>query len=279
MKFSQRIGKTEVRQISQKEEIDEVLKNNIWNILSLFFLRGINDRDWEDVSENDYNLCLNLWVNFFSERVDHYPKNGAEMHYRISYFFFRCNWYEIYDFIEFLIKNYRSDIGESDKISENLVNALNKVLEKEMSAYRIIDHNVTEITSNEEMSSIEESLQIADRYKPVKEHLKRALELFSDRKKPDYRNSIKESISSVEAIASIVTGTPKSTLGDALNKIDLHPALKKAFSNLYGYTSDADGIRHKLLDESTVKQEDAKFMLVSCSAFINYLVQKELSKK
>ena len=55
----------------------------------------------------------------------------------------------------------------------------------------------------------------------------------------------------------------------------LHQALKKAFSALYGYTSDADGIRHALLDESTLTKADARFMLISCSAFVNYL--KELS--
>ncbi len=57
-------------------------------------------------------------------------------------------------------------------------------------------------------------------------------------------------------------------------KISLHPALKDAFSSLYGYTSDAEGIRHALLDEPNLSFEDAKFMLVSCSAFINYLISK-----
>lgn len=43
---------------------------------------------------------------------------------------------------------------------------------------------------------------------------------------------------------------------------------------MYGYTSDEDGIRHSLLEESTLKFMDAKFMLVSCSAFINFLIDK-----
>jgi hypothetical protein len=60
------------------------------------------------------------------------------------------------------------------------------------------------------------------------------------------------------------------------NKVGLHGALKKGFSSLYGYTSSADGIRHALglLEEPNLSFEDAKFMLVSCSAFINYLVSK-----
>jgi len=54
----------------------------------------------------------------------------------------------------------------------------------------------------------------------------------------------------------------------------MHSALKSAFSSLYGYTSDADGIRHALLNEPNLYFEDAKFMLVSCSTFINYLIIK-----
>ena len=57
-------------------------------------------------------------------------------------------------------------------------------------------------------------------------------------------------------------------------KIDMHPALKTAFNKLYGYTNDEQGIRHSLLEKDTVDFEDAKFMLVSCSAFINYLTIK-----
>ena len=108
--------------------------------------------------------------------------------------------------------------------------------------------------------------------------MRNALDLLSNRKSPDYRNPIKESISAVEAICKIITGKQKATLGGALKeiekKIKLHPALKNAFNSLYGYTNDAEGIRHALLDKSSLSFEDAKFMLVSCSAFTNYLISK-----
>ena len=54
-------------------------------------------------------------------------------------------------------------------------------------------------------------------------------------------------------------------------RIKLHGALKSAFNSLYGYTSGAKGIRHALLEEANLTFDEAKFMLVSCSAFINYL--------
>jgi len=70
----------------------------------------------------------------------------------------------------------------------------------------------------------------------------------------------------------------KASLPDALAAIEkkttLHASLKQGFVKLCGYTSDADGIRHALLEEPNLDIEDAKFMLVSCSAFVNYLVVK-----
>jgi len=59
-------------------------------------------------------------------------------------------------------------------------------------------------------------------------------------------------------------------------KLPLNKNLKDAFIQLYHYTSSAEGIRHAigLLEEPNLNFEDAKFMLVTCSAFINYLISK-----
>ena len=72
-------------------------------------------------------------------------------------------------------------------------------------------------------------------------------------------------------------------MGKALNKLEreglfLHSLLKSAFDKLYAYTNQEDtGIRHALMDDEenyTPTAEEALFMLVSCSAFINYLSRK-----
>jgi len=55
----------------------------------------------------------------------------------------------------------------------------------------------------------------------------------------------------------------------------IHPSLSEAFKKLYGYTCDEGGIRHAMInDNEQVKQEDARFMLIACSAFVNYLTDK-----
>ena len=65
---------------------------------------------------------------------------------------------------------------------------------------------------------------------------------------------------------------------DALKLLEsqrpFHPAFKEALVKLYGWTSDESGIRHAIRDAENVERADAQFMLVACSAFVNYLMTR-----
>jgi hypothetical protein len=105
--------------------------------------------------------------------------------------------------------------------------------------------------------------------------MKAALTLLTQRERPDYRNSIKESILAVESMARIVTGEEKATLGKLLGILEsngrINSALKTGFGAIYGWTSDTNGIRHAMTDVASVDSADATFYLVACSAFANYV--------
>lgn len=152
--------------------------------------------------------------------------------------------------------------------------AYNLVMQQEYMGYRLIKGQARPITDENEIRTVKETIDT--KYSEVKQHIGKSLNFLSDRKAPDYANSIKESISAVERMCSIILGHA-TTLGDALKHLEdsgvtIHPALKGAFSKLYGYTSDASGIRHAgELGGKDSTFEEAKFMLVSCCAFINYL--------
>jgi hypothetical protein len=246
--------------------MNEDLRNSLWNALVLFYFGNVNIKR---------NLLALLWVFYFKKPIDLYKSRFTLVFEETKKYFFSCEWYEVYDLIEFIANNY-----PDNQVNLNFMQFCNSILERESSAYRFVSGIIAPITSEIEIAQIEESLEKTKSLKGVHAHLKRALELLSDRKNPDYRNSIKESISAVESICKLITGEDKATLGKALGKIEkegkikIHPALKKAFENLYGYTSDAEGIRHGLLDEPNLDFEDAKFMLVSCSAFVNFLIGK-----
>jgi hypothetical protein len=179
----------------------------------------------------------------------------------------------VYDFLEFTA-NY----GLEEQRAVAYAEGCNLLLTKHAAAYRLVAGRITPITSDEEIASVEQSLGLTGRFAAAAEHMRTALARFSDRNSPDYRNSVKESISAVESVCQIIAGDSKATLGDALKRLGVHKALEKGFSAIYGYTSDADGIRHALLEESEVGADDAKFFLVSCSAFVNYLISRSAAR-
>jgi len=272
--FSQRMGIKPVKTVIQVDFMDDDLRNSLWNALCLFYWSKV-EGDWILSLINAHiDLLLKiLWLDYFKKPIDTLSNYWSEMREKIKKYFFNCEWYEVYDFIEFIANNY-----PDKKVNTKFMEFCNSLLERELSAYRFVGGKITQITSEIEISEIEEALENSKPLKGVNTHLKRALDLLANRKSPDYRNSIKEAISAVEAICKLITREKRATLGQALKRIEekvsLHPSLKNAFNNLYGYTSDAEGIRHALLDEPNLSFEDAKFMLVSCSAFINYLISK-----
>jgi hypothetical protein len=279
MRFSERYGYKKVREIVQIDSIDEPLRNALWSLLKVFVWdhmrasTGMYGGYYLSAGSNKEirELCNRLWFSFFKKPLDQLDDEWAKVHSQLRKYFFGCEWYEVYDFLEFVATNY-----ERYQFKGNFIASCNKALEKEISAYRFVDGLISRITEQQEVDEIERALETA--LGPVRTHLRRALELLSSRDAPDYRNSIKESISSVESLAAIAVGADKGTLGQLIKRLEdeiqLHPALRIAFSSLYGYTSDEGGIRHALMESENVRFEDAKFFLVVCSAFINFVEAK-----
>jgi hypothetical protein len=259
--FSERMGL--VKKVLQKDSMDEPLKNALWNATFLLFLSGSDHYD-----EVGHDLLKILWADLYHQPVDGFPHTPNYAINLIKERYMAGSWASVYDFVEFIaqlqIRGYR----------DNYVEACNWALVKHVSAYRLVDCVVTPITSDEEIVAVEQALSQGGKFAPAAQHLKTALARFSDRSSPDYRNSVKESISAVEAVCQIITGDSKATLGRALKQLNVHKALESGFSAIYGYTSDADGIRHALLGESSIDEDDARFFLVSSSAFVNYLINK-----
>jgi hypothetical protein len=209
-------------------------------------------------------------MGFFKQPADKFP---YEFYGWLRDWFYKAPWFEVYDFIEALY----SELKDSSTAAE-LAELTNQFLETEMSAFRLVDGHIADITSKEEIEAIEAAGRDTQTLGPVHTHLREALAKLTDRKNPDYRNSIKEAVSAVEGICQLITGDRKATLGTALKKakdagVQLHPALEQAWIKLYGYTSDAGGIRHALTDEPNIGRSEATYMLVSCSAFVSHLIE------
>ena len=83
------------------------------------------------------------------------------------------------------------------------------------------------------------------------------------------RDSIKEAVSAVEVVVRLIGRG--NTLGAALKNVDvdMNEASRLGLDKIYGWTNGPDGIRHAMMDEPNVSLEDARFMVVACSAFVN----------
>ena len=274
-RFSQRIGIIPEQKQIQIDYIDDELKSRLWNVVYKIIIEDMMSRDthflgrFKDFAEQIYH-------NFYKKSVDSIPDYKSTFIKQLKVNFFSWEWYKIYDFIEFLlhIEKFIPDITE-------FIDACNNILREEFSGYQIVNDQIAPITNNIEINEVENAVKNSENFTSLRGaniHLNKALEMLSDKKNPDYRNSIKESISAVEAVAKVISNNSKDSLGAALDKIkgkiDLHPSLERGFKQIYGYTSDSSGIRHALMDNSSCYQEDALYILVCSSSFINYLVTK-----
>ncbi|MFZ1702344.1 MAG: hypothetical protein WBO10_02730 [Pyrinomonadaceae bacterium] len=277
--FSQRLGIGSLEKTVQRASIDDELRNRLWSGLKVFIWdkwmpRPVYQKNLYDKHAVDA-LVVDCWCNYFKKPIDTMRGFSPDIHSSdyatIRDFFFNGEWWEVYDFIEYLLGNVQVSWGEP------LSATLNQYLEEENAAYRIVHNQVVEITNPQEIESVGEALNASSAL--ARTHLARSLELLSDKHQPDYRNSIKESISAVETVCKEITGNCKATLGECLKEIEshsaIHPAFREALNKLYGYTSDEGGIRHSLKEtKSEPSYADAKFMLVASAAFANYLRTK-----
>jgi hypothetical protein len=265
--FSQRKGLVAASELIQVESMTIGLRNSLWNALDSAIWSS-KDFMWKQYGQAEIvPFARSLWFHHFKEPMDSIPERSVQCLAQIRTHFYEAVWNEVYDFLEFVVKHY-------DRTRPRLAGFLNAILERELSGYRFVDGILVDVTSREELQMLDEAL--ADtRFAGTAAHLKRSLELYAHRETPDYRNSIKESISAVEAIARVVAENQKATLGDALKAIEkrgkLHQSLKEGFLRIYGYTSDEGGIRHAMLDEPQITANDAKYFLLSCTSFCNYL--------
>lgn len=278
MKFSERLGYKPIKAQLQVEEISDELKNSLWSAFLESFFKLIPNDEYNGYKLIEYTRAL--WFSFFKLPLDRSPiyyydynrvrVDKDELLKTLRQFFLHNqNWYDPYDLLQFSIEYADGEF----------LPFINRILEREKSGYRFVNGELIQITSKTEIEEIEEAVKSTNNIEAVSLHLNAALKYLSDKERPVYRNSIKESISAVESICKIYTKNEKSTLGDVLTKLEnegsIHPALKKAFSALYGYTSDSAGIRHALTEnDRQVDFHEAKFMLVTCTSFINYLLSK-----
>lgn len=270
-KFSARTGIVNSTPVIQTESMNNELKNSIWN-----FIYSQYTSQW------DYWIPLSKFIAQFFRKtpVDELPYSDYDCREWVKGYFYSLEWYKVYEFIEFMVENNSKILDRPQLRGDKLIHVYNIIFEKELSGYRFISGVLAPISNPTETSEISDAIETTTRTGMLgaHQHLETALKLFGKKPEPDYRNAIKEAVSAVESMVKQLSNSDSQGLTGALlaleEKLEIHGALKQGFIKLYGYTSDENGIRHAILDEPNVGFDEAKYMIVSCSAFVNYLISK-----
>ncbi len=178
--------------------------------------------------------------------------------------------------ISSLYSSYMSGVGYSEKVFfVDLHSRFNKLFEAECLGYRFINKTLTPITNPLEIESIEKACQ--DASGKARTHFDKALAYLTDKGGRDYKNSVKESVCAVESTFSLYLPEKCNTLTKMLDAIMkeniIHGELGETMQHLYWYACDEEGVRHGGQKEfKTVGFDEAKLVLLTCSAFVNYCI-------
>ncbi|AIF69724.1 hypothetical protein PAP_06645 [Palaeococcus pacificus DY20341] len=220
-----------------------------------------------------------LWDSYFrlplNKLREDWTEDWKELYEMLENYFFGCEWYEVYDFLEFVVNNW-----PDQERNREFMECCNRVLEEENAGYRFINGMIVPIFEKTEISEIETAFENVKPWKGVYDDLFSALKHLSDREHPNYKDSVVASIRAVEGVAKLITHR-HGTLGELMPKVqqvlELDEHFAKAIGQLWRYTntvarhSDPEG-------EKMPEFEEAKFVLVTSCAIINYLITKANKK-
>lgn len=282
--FSERYGYEPLPQPMRLGEISDDLRREIWNKTRELFQsrsRPEMSSSWGSTYfvESETGFIERVLGKFLKKPEDEIDTSytGALAHFKTL--ILKSPFNVVLDLIE-EIANHKPMYAHRWELFARIIRFL---FDKHAAAYWLDEsrrpYHFFPRSSREQGEATQQSIQTireAD-MKGASTHLRQAVEQINVRQ---FAKSIADSIHAVESVARQID--PESqTLRPALNSLKKaglikHPALKEAFSKLYGYTSDEQGIRHALLnqDSADVGVDEAIFMFGACASFAAYLVNK-----
>lgn len=273
------------------QDMPRGLRTSLWNVIQPWI--------FESSQVDEYRLRAQWIWNFHAIkwRADEIPTHSYR--YRateqLGEWFFAAEWHAIYDFVEALPTMVLAGVGANNlnqlrrhstslydyasRTISKYIRDLNSMLAREGAPYRYQSGHLLPVTNELELEALADAVSKTP-FNGARMHLEQAMSLISARPEPDYRNTIKEAVSAIESLLQEATNMKGESLPALLRafesrrQTELHGGFKSALLKLYGWTSDDSGIRHGIFGDDRVERPEAQFMLITCSAFINFLVAK-----
>lgn len=274
--FSQREGYAPLPKPMQLEELSDDLRREIWNETRIWLL-SISSYDYEGnyFFENNGRSIERVLGKLLQQPEDEIDTSFWTVMDLLKNWILEGPFNEVLDLIESIANHSEYGAKFADHIRESFERCVAAYyLDMSRHPYQFIprSNQAQGEATRKAMETISEGGMAG-----AETHLRQAAEHINAQR---FADSVRDSIHAVESVARQID--PKSkTLGPALNALEKaglinHSALKGAFSKLYGYTSDEQGIRHALLEKDSpdVGLDEAMFMFGACASFAAYLVNK-----
>ncbi len=271
--FSQANGYVELPKPLKLEELSSEARNQLWSLLytyvkedSRFLTSRYVDGAWKSILESIHLLL-------FNSPTDQYSPSFEDFCRQYNKIFMYDSFNKIFDVLQHIMQHKQCPPSFTKDIME-IFSRCQLAYVVDIKPPAIIYPAASKAEGESVLRAIEE-LRCAGLEGAVT-HLGDASKCINQK---DYSGAIRESIHAVESSARQLCRRAK-TLEQALKTLEkrngLHPALKNAFSSLYGYASDEEGIRHALIynSQANVGLDEALFMLGACASFSSYLARK-----
>jgi hypothetical protein len=141
-RFSERSGLVAPARTIQTEGMSEELRNSLWNALDEHLWQTISFVQGNSLTDaRMYNFSYRLWSEFFKAPVDSRAEHALTILGMIRQRYFALEWYEVYEFLEWII-----GWTMSTPHLRQLQSKLNEVMERELAGYRFVRGVYTDIT-------------------------------------------------------------------------------------------------------------------------------------
>jgi hypothetical protein len=157
---------------------------------------------------------------------------------------------------------------------ESYESGVNDVLAQEGVAYEMVDGRFQPFDPEAADLDLNNPVE-DDQFAPVRRQYQRAIDALNAQP-ADYLAAIRESLNALEALGRILTGKPKASLGESMDKLlgsDPHrKALSQTLKALYGYSSTVPGARHGEHETVDIDYPEAAFVVRCAGSAIGMLI-------
>ena len=267
--FSQAYGYEELPPPLKLGEITDRARTGIWSLL-YYFVSSESAHGY--VQGNWKNILTFLHVGHYGRALDEFDSSLRNFVRVYKSIFMRDQFNELFDLLLAIMRH--------PQCPQEFIQTVADVFKEFRLAYVVDTSSPVTIypaaTREEGEAVLRATAELgAAGLAGAVNHLRKAADCI---RQGDPPGAVRESIHAVESTARTFDPSAK-TLEPALRSLEeaggLHPALKRAFSNLYGFASDEQGIRHaEVFRNAKVDQDEAVFMLGACASFSSYLARK-----